>query len=338
MKTNIFLIHTYYHLYLSINLIFDRYKDYNNVIYYTKNHRASRDFSNELPFLEFKYFEKGKFGTKSFLNSLLNYKAERFFFFQENCSESIYLVHKLSKKGVIISLLQDGSKPYHTYKKKRLLYCVLRDTINDYKQMINRRAVVTTVFFHNNYKYAFLKPIKEVWLSYPERFVNRTRKLIIKMPEFSSESIKYLASLFQFDMERMNSECIFYLGENLKKEYVQIENKIVEFIINRYSGVKIFYKMHPNQMKNSPETVNWLRNVKNVEIIADDIPAELYILSMRKGLIISRSSTTMLTNNPRCKYYYTHKLYSGGRLFSQIEMGNPTDYIKEIDNLEEIVM
>ena len=75
----------------------------------------------------------------------------------------------------------------------------------------------------------------------------------------------------------------------------------------------------------------------NIHIIDDKIPVELYVLTMKNTLIISAASTAMFTYNPTCTYYYTHKLYNYGRIFTQIEIGNPTDYIIEIEKLEEIV-
>ena len=76
---------------------------------------------------------------------------------------------------------------------------------------------------------------------------------------------------------------------------------------------------------------------QNINIIYDKIPVELYVLTMKNTIIISAASTAMFTFNPTCSYYYTHKLYNYGRIFSQIEIGNPTSYIKNIDKLEEII-
>ena len=329
-KTNIFLVHTQYHIILTINIIFNKYKDYNNIVFYTRK-RIDKTLSSNCNFISFYGIDNGSFGTKVFLKKLLDLNPERFFFFQENCSETIYLTHFLSKKNITISLVQDGSKPYHTFKKKRLLYCIIRDTLIDYKQMMKRKALVPAIFFHNNYKYAFLKQVKEVWLTFPEKYKNRTNKTILQIPDYSDESIDFAKKIFDFNF--VFDECVLYLGQPLKPEYWEYELSIVKSIFGLFPGKRIMYKAHPLQTENM---LSDYENMTNISIIRDKAPAELYILSLNNSLVISIGSTSMLTNNTKCKFYYTNKLYKGGRMFSQVEVANPTSHIKVIKSIQEI--
>ena len=68
------------------------------------------------------------------------------------------------------------------------------------------------------------------------------------------------------------------------------------------------------------------------------IPVELLIMQMKDTCIISGYSTALLTNNPSCRFYWTYKLLGNeGRLFSQLQIVNPTKHIKEVSTIDEIV-
>jgi hypothetical protein len=316
---------------MAVNTIFSEYKDYNNIIYYLKG-RINNDIESNEDFIVFKILERNKFGNADFAHHLNEIKPERFFFFQENCSETLFLLNKLSKTDIIISLLQDGTKPYHHYKKRRLLYCILRDTLNDYKEMYKRKQMAL-IGFHNNYKYAFSKDIDEVWLTYPKRYNNRTKKKLIQLPYYSNESIKFCNQLFNFKVD-FDVESILYLGQAWKRIYWEREKEIFDYLTQKYPERKIIYKAHPNSEPGQLELYN---DYKNIVIIKDIIPAELYVLTMKNTIILSAASTSMFVYNETCKFYYTYKLYQFGNIFTQIDIGNPTDYIVNIDNLNEIV-
>ncbi|MEK8180271.1 polysialyltransferase family glycosyltransferase [Flavobacterium buctense] len=330
-KTNVFLVRTQYHVLMAVNTIFSEYKDYNNIIYYLKG-RINNDLESNEDFIDFKKLERNKFGNTDFVKHLKELNPKRFFFFQENCSETLFLLNKLSKTDIIISLLQDGTKPYHHYKKKRLLYCILRDTLNDYKEMYKRKQMAL-IGFHNNYKYAFSKEVDEVWLTYPERYNNRTKKKLIQLPYYSEESIKFCNQLFNFKVD-FDVESILYLGQAWKRIYWEREKEIFDYLIQKYPERKIIYKAHPNSEPGQLELYN---DYKNIVIIKDIIPAELYVLTMKNTIILSAASTSMFVYNETCKFYYTYKLYQFGNIFTQVDIGNPTDYIVNIDNMNEIV-
>lgn len=330
-KTNVFLVRTQYHVLMAVNTIFSQYRDYHNIIYYLKG-RISNDFKSNEPFIEFRELERNKFGNTDFVGVIKAFKPERFFFFQENCSETLFLLNKLSKTGITISLLQDGTKPYHHYKKKRLLYCVLRDTLNDYKEMFKRKQVAW-IGFHNNYKYAFSKEVDEVWLTYPEKYNNRTKKKLVQLPYYSEESIAFSNHLFHFKID-FEVDSILYLGQAWKRIYWEREKEIFDYLLAKFPDKKIIYKAHPNSEQGQLDLYN---SYPNIRVIKDKIPAELYVLIMKNTIILSAASTSMFAYNDSCKYYYTYKLYNFGNIFTQIDIGNPTSHIVNIDDLNEIV-
>jgi len=330
-KTNVFLVRTQYHMVMTANTIFNEYKEYNNIVYYLKG-RINIDFMSTIDFIEFKELERNKFGNADFVSTIKKINPVRFFFFQENCSETLFVINKLAKTTIIISLLQDGTKPYHHYRKKRLLYCILRDTFNDYKEMFQRKQVAL-IGFHNNYKYAFSKEVDEVWLTYREKYNNRTNKKLIQLPYYSPESIDFSNKLFNFKVD-FDVESILYLGQAWKQIYWEREKEIFDYLIQKYPNKKIIYKAHPNSESGQ---LDLYKEYENILVIKNKIPAELYVLVMKNTIILSAASTSMFAYNETCKYYYTYKLYYFGNIFTQVDIGNPTDYIVNIDKLEEIV-
>lgn len=329
-KTNIFLVRTQYHALMAFNTIFSNYKDYDNIVLYLKG-RINTNLISDHSFITFRELERNKFGNTNFVNEIKNINPKRFFFFQENCSETLFLINKLHKTDITISLLQDGTKPYHHYKKKRLLYCILRDTLLDYKEMYKRKEVAL-IGFHNNYTYAFSKEVDEVWLTYPEKYNNKTKKKLVQLPYYSEESIAFSNKIFNFKID-FDVESILYLGQAWKQIYWEREKEIFDFLFKKYPNKKIIYKAHPNS---DPAQLALYSNYDNIQIIKDIIPAELYVLSMKNTIILSAASTSMFAYNATCKYYYTYKLYQFGNIFTQVDIGNPTEYIVNINSMNEI--
>ena len=70
--------------------------------------------------------------------------------------------------------------------------------------------------------------------------------------------------------------------------------------------------------------------------LEDIVPAELIIASMKDSIIVSRYSTALITNNPNCRFYWTHRLYNNVEVLSQLEIINPTSHITEVNDFAEI--
>ena len=95
MKTNIFLVHTEYHLMLSINLIVSQFMDTVNHIYITEGKRVRKDLFVTEKNIQIHRIEAKNYGTSEFLRQLLVKKPANFFFFQEVSSDNMYLSYWL---------------------------------------------------------------------------------------------------------------------------------------------------------------------------------------------------------------------------------------------------
>ena len=95
---------------------------------------------------------------------------------------------------------------------------------------------------------------------------------------------------------------------------------------------KILFKKHPNQKL---ENLTYLDS--SIFRIDEIFPVELLIASIKDGVIISSYSNSMLYNNANCNYFWTYPIVSkSGELKKEIERFNPKDYIKVVNNFDEI--
>ena len=335
MKTNIFLVHTEYHLMLSINLIVSKFMDMVNHIYITEGKRVRKDLFVTEKNIQIHRIEAKNYGTSEFLHQLLDKEPANFFFFQEVSSDNMYLSYWLHHKGVNVALLQDGLKPYVDWKRKNLAAHILLDTIMFHKEILKRKTYMPYFKLNNLYHYGGWDFIDEVWLSFPDKFKNKANKKLRQLPDFTYRSIDILNKMFGLQQYAINPNDLLIVGQPRSKEYWDKEIEILNGIISKFPNKQVLYKSHPNTQQ---EFLEQISQIKGLNIVNYPIPVELLIMQMKDTCIISGYSTALLINNPTCRLYWTYKLLGGGgRLFTQVQIVNPTEHIKEVSTIDEIV-
>lgn len=332
MKTNIFLVHTEYHLMLSVNVIFDKYKDYNNLIYYTKgSSRLSGDFYSCEKYIKFCPILNQP--SIDIYREMCNAHPDNFLYFQSNSATNLYVAYNLHKKGTKVSLIQDGLKPYVVWNKSHEFLSMVKDTVLTYKQLFRNKMYLYKIMPIYYYRYGFDEFIDELWFSYPDKFPYDTTKTKIELPLFSAKALDFINKLFHFEVNQYDLNSLLIVGQ--PAESIDIENKDVDIITQiAHARKNVLYKPHPLIQKRHLERI---QAIPNIRIVKDGFPVELLMLQLKDTSIISRHSTSMLTNNPSCRYYWTHKLYPKSKLTNQLEIINPTNHIIEVESINEIV-
>lgn len=332
MKSNIFLVHTEYHLMLSVNLIFDKYTDYNNLIYYTKrSSRLSGDFFSCEKYIRFSPIIDQS--SLDIYREMCNVHPENFFYFQSNSATNLYIAYNLHRNGTKISLIQDGLKPYVVWNKSHEFLSMVKDTFLTYKELFSKKMYLYKVMPIYYYRYGRDKFIDELWFSYPEKFPYNTTKTKHKLPLFSSSSLDFINRLFDFEINKYDLDSVLIVGQ--PAESIDIENEDIKIITQiAHVNNNVLYKPHPLTQKRHLERI---QAIPNIRIVKDGFPVELLMLQLKDTLIISRHSTSMLTNNPSCRYYWTHRLYPKSNLTNQLNIINPTNHIIEVEDINEIV-
>lgn len=330
MVNNIFLVYTEYHIMQSINIILHYYNDCNNIIFYRESKRI-KDFNSINCNYHFEKINESK-DYSAIFSHLMSFSPDNYFFFQEMGGFNVYLAYSMHKNGVKVNLVQDGLKPYVEWHKKHAFISSVKDTFNVHKEIHRCNGIFYNFSLLNFYKYGNFYYINSLWLTHPKSFPFIAKE-IKEIPTFTDSIIEVLNKQFSFVPSSNNNELVLIIGQNKGIDNYKEDVQLIENIIDRYNGRRILFKPHPNTID---VHLNSLKELSGLEFVAGQFPVELLILNLSNSIIISGYSTSALTYNPTCKYFWTHKLYKKNKVSSQYTVNNPTDYIHEIDCLDEL--
>jgi len=338
---NIFLCTTEYHLFLSYHIINTLYESskYESWIIMTTgmrknvcNYNKSALFSNT-KMTEVDWYE---LRTHYFLSSLLKEHCNNFFYFLSHFPVHRYIVRNFSKNGTKIILVQDGLKPYapmEHFNLKSLLGIAYYNII----ECIKIKDYSGIFELINTSKYVNDKHINEVWLSHPQAFHHHTNKSqsIIKIPEFSEQSIKKLSIFYNYNLQiDFKPNDILYLTMPYLSHFEKlIEIRFLKEVLSKYPQNKLYIKFHPSRSMDKDLFYKELPHTFLLENI--NFPAELIIQNMNKAIIISFCSTAQLLNNPKCRFYYIYPIV-GNCPLCPISNPNFMDHIKVISKVDEL--
>lgn len=350
MKKIAFLIHTEYHLLLSINDIMNNYSDsglYEIQLIFkrsSKSNRLKQDLNfSFLPYkikiVDFTIDLKSKLipAEKLVLDELIAMTFDTLVFFQEQDPITIILINEYKKKGTKIHLYQDGLKPYvaHTMSFSPSLL------LNDIKQNLwirkNGYTVPNYFSFINCKYYGFLKGVDELFLTFPDAYIN-WKKLPISTigPEFTSEFVEVLKKIFnwQDDLLDEREKVIFFMNQPMHDDG-SFEVGILKHLEEKYPDAPIYIKNHPltSQVKLKAYTA-----LKRVKIIDSKIPAELFISQLTDSIVFSVLSTSMFINNPSCKFYYIFAIQEHNNIkrLKKYSVINPSKHVVSVNHVDAI--
>jgi len=334
--TNVFLVHTEYHLMVTIRMIVSCFNKDSNIVYYTvrriKNHPSLPTNDYAIVFIP---LPAKDYGVKSVFLDMMATKPSNFIVFQDFLSDNIYLIYNFYRKRIKVSLVQDGFKPYPIWHRKHQFVVIIKETTELYLQMAKRRSLIPS-FFLRSYKYGKLRYFKELWLDYPDKLPYKSKKKINKIPDFTEESKTLCFSLFSYCKEKTIENAILFIGQPLKTEELRRrEVDTIEKLLSIHSTKTFIYRPHPNMSKEQQDRII---QISGVNIYDKPMPIELLMLSMDNSIIVSPWSTALLTNNKKCRFYWIYKLiFDNFAQAAQYEIVNPTDHIIEVNSIEEVI-
>jgi hypothetical protein len=343
IKKNLFITFTPYQFISAYNLCKENYQadEFVNIIYFFKSNKSGYEIS-----LKFEDFngEIIRFDDESWLDLIMSLKDQvfcRFFFFQENSIYNKYLAYHLKKKGTIICLGPDGTKPYGIFNKKHEIISILKDTWRDYKLLKSNGLMLNVLMWSKYYRYGSFKYLDEVWLQYPELFdakKNKTKGKIVKLPELNSENITKLSKAFKFDCKLNEKErIILYFNQPFfSVPLIDKEFEILEEISNSFPHKKINIKLHPGT---NPSVKDKMLGKSYLNVIEDKMPAEFYLKEVSNSIVLTGWSAALMhdINKNNNNYFYLYPLYkkTNDKVLSQISLiGFP--HVKMLDNIKEL--
>lgn len=349
MKKKILIfVHTEYHLLLAINQILGIYnqQELYDIELFIRGGGGKRltqelDFSG-LP-VSAKYFTEEVTINKTLsqaariaIEELLEKKPEVFIFFQEMDPLMVILAGQFAKKGVEVCLYQDGLKPYVHLQFHSL---GLLKHFHQQNLWLKQNGFPVESWLSPIWakKYAHLKSISKIYFTFPKAYTNWSKKQVEKIEMVPLPLLNQaLKKVFRWD-EKMLPErdaVIFYMSQPMHDDGIA-ETKFLQEVSDKFPSNKIYIKLHPltNEVK-----IQQYQKFSNLEIIRSQIPAELFIMNLKKSLVLSVNSTSMFLNNPENKFYYLYKIFQKDikRLNRYKLKSNPAPHITVTEKLDDI--
>lgn len=350
MKKIAYLIHTEYHLLLSINDIMDKYSDSSlyEIHLIIKRSSKSNRLKQDLNFLDLPYNIKivdfaidlkAKLipSEKQVLDELIAMTFDTLVFFQEQDPITIILINEYKRKGTKIYLYQDGLKPYISHTMSFSPSLILNDIRQNFWIRKNGYAVPNYFSFINCKYYGFLKGIDELFLTFPEAYINWNKLPVSTItPEYKTTFVDILKRIFnwQDNLLEERKKVIFFMNQPMHDDG-SFEVNILKHLEKKYPNATIYIKNHPLTSQVKLEAYKALNRVK---IIDSKIPAELFISQLNDSIVFSLCSTSMFIDNPTCKFYYTFAIEENNNIerLKKYKVINPSKHIVSVNHVDAI--
>lgn len=330
MKSVIFIVHTEYHLLQSIGIIETYYKDssFHPIIYRvspSENGRIRKinkeKINAEYRSFVYNYRLPGK-GVKEWLKKIIEIKPNILYIFNEDKFWMTFLLSKLSALSCKIILAPDGAKVYDDFRISTTEY--LKKTFKNI--FFSLRSGIPFPIPRTEKCYASNKYIDEVWVEFSDYYNNRTNKTIVEYSIEGWEKTRMvLNEVFMFDAKDVVKEpIILYIDSSIVNEdYYKRVIELLESLHRSYPKLPLYIKCHQVSERIAKEHY---KSISNVHFFNSDVPAELIIASLNDSILVSLVSTSMLLNNPTCKYMWFYPCFQD---FLDVKtLRNPTKHIK----------
>jgi hypothetical protein len=312
-KKNVFVVLTEYQFLQAVNLATAIYSssEYINSIYIVLNGLRFKNI-NENSISKFNNITFSlcdfKLSQKEIANLILWENPNHFFFFQTISNLNIYLSHTLSKRGVEISLGPDGYKVYANYNKKHYLLSVIKDSFKHNLNMIKNNIFSGKVHLFDYYRYGYYNFIDNLWITHPEKYYHKSKNKvnILKLPKFNKNCIDLVKIYFYFNINFPTQDAIYFFNQPLWGGLIEKEVAFLENVLHVFPSNTIVLKLHPLTDLKTKEKYN---SIEGLTVLDSSVPAEVLLLSLKNCIVYSGWSTVLITENPKCNYYFNFPIY-----------------------------
>lgn len=244
-----------------------------------------------------------------------------------------YFGKLLKDSGAKIILAPEGTRPYIKIAK-RSLFSIARKTLHNY-YLLMRSGMLRG--WHGMVKntYGYSKLLNEIWVLKVEAYQGEQSNLLKEVSYFNKafSALKVASNFFDCPVDKFQntlSKKVLYLNHWLAEEDVyEVEQEILENICSILpKGFNIIIKLHPNTPDFQKEI---FRSLPNVDLIESNVPAELYIMSIRNSVILSLWSASLLLPTISNRYYWLYPIAKKKGFLKWFDIRNPVEHIAEVD-------
>jgi hypothetical protein len=350
-KKLLFLISTEYHLLLAMYYLYSNNylfsKEHENTFLLKAGTNSKRlnkqlDFGSlplKIHYLDFNpgFNEPISKELKEDLNNLCGQDILEFGFFQEQDFVALIIVNLLKNRSTKINLFEDGIKPYVYESLSFTPSLHIHDfRVNKYIKQ-NGYNVGDWFSIFKCHNYGFLKGIDSLYLTFPESFP-RKHKLKLNRLDFKIDAqlLKIYQNIFNWKDELLKhrDNVIFFMDQPMGDDG-SFDLNILRKLRERYPDYPIIIKNHPLTPK---EKIEQYKSLDNCTIIDSKIPAELFLVTLNRSIILSVCSTSMFVDNTSCSFYYLYNIEEHNNIerLNKYTLVNPTSHVLVPKRIEEI--
>lgn len=350
-KKLLFLIHTEYHLLLALYYLYSNEylysEDYENVFLLNAGAHSKRltkqlNF-NSLPintvYLEIEKSLNAPI-SKDIRESLDFWSKQEiweFNFFQEQDYFVVIMLKLLRNQNTKINLFEDGLKPYIAESLGFTPSLHLMDVkINRY---IHKNGYKVNDWFSSFkcHRYGFLKGIDNIYLTFPKSFSRKHDKNLKELNfNIDSHLLRIYQNVFNWNDELLTQRenVIFFMNQPMHDDG-SFEMHVLGQLREKYPDFPIVIKNHPLTPKGK---IDLYKNIDNCTVIDSKIPAELFLATLHKSIILSVCSTSMFVDNPSCSFYYLYNIKEQNNIerLKKYTVVNPTSHVLVPERIDEI--
>lgn len=348
MNNLVLILHTEYHLLTSLSILSTRYSVYKRIDILICVPEKSQRFSFNFPVRleENIYIEKIFISSESTsYNYNLDYIEQKIFNKENSVEEVIffnrlslfaqYLIRRLSKSNIKVSLGPDGAAAYSSAKRFSPRWS-FQQFIKYNKFIYNNRKLEYGLHFPN-LDYANQSHIERVYVQFPDLVSVDNEKTIIQYILLSDfRSIEWSNYFFNFNInDYLDTNTKVFLFCNQPLDYLNEWNeKVLSFVKERMRDYKIVVKAHPSTPLAHKK---YFMETNYVHFIDNTIPIELFIANLKDSIIASFWSTASLFDSKENKNFWLYPyLESNNAMYPYIGFLNKIPHIEYISDLEKL--
>jgi len=348
MNNLVLIVHTEFHLLTSLSILSTCFCKYNRIEILICIPEKSQRFSFSFPATleENIHIEKIFISSESTSsNDSLDYIEEKIFNKENKVEEVIffnrlslfaqYLIRKLSKTSIKVSLGPDGAAAYASSKRLSPRWS-FQQFIKYNKFIYNNRKLEYGLHFPN-LDYANQSHIERVYVQFPDLVSIGNEKTIVQYNLLSDfRSIEWSNFFFNFNInDYLDTNLKVFLFCNQPLDYLNEWNeKVLSFVNERMSDYKIVVKTHPSTPISHK---TYFMESNYIHFIDNTIPIELFIANLKESIIASFWSTASLFDSKENRNVWLYPyLESNNAMYPYIGFLNKIPHIEYIGHLEKL--
>jgi hypothetical protein len=246
-----------------------------------------------------------------------------------------YVLSRVNRRKTRTHLMQDGALFYNRIEKS-VYKNRIKEMARVYLGLWKKKIFFTDLILYGRFMETS-NYIDELWMTNPDIYVGpKTKKRINEITLFpKTESVNKFSQAFRLD--NLNGELenyLIYLSVIVRdKTKIPAEIEQIKLLQKKVGKANVLIKMHHYS---SDYQFLKMREAFGSNVFRNHVPAEIYIANARNSTVVGCASTSLLYNNPSCKYFALKKMYQDIGIYLKwlnIQLPNHVTFLDSFDQI-----